>query len=131
MTSAPTPLPSRDRSGRDAPLSDAALDAALGVFRDDCRAQRVAPRLAERVLAAAARGDVEAARFSRVARTYAAAAAVLAAAGVLGSVLVRHDGVPASAYGASRTSLFAIEEAGILREGARSALELRLDGARR
>jgi hypothetical protein len=126
-----TPPSAGDPAGRVAPCEspDPALDAGLAAFRADCRATRVAPRLAERVLAAVARGDVEATRFSRVARAYAAAAAVLAAAGVGGSLLVHRDALPATPQ--ARSSLYDVEEAGILQEGSRSALDLSVEGGRR
>jgi hypothetical protein len=78
-------------------VADRALDAALAAFRDDCRSARPSARLAESVLAAVARGDDETSRFHRIARTYAAAAAVLALVGVAGSVLAHRDVKPATA----------------------------------
>jgi hypothetical protein len=77
---------------------DALLARGLDLVRADLEeaaASRLpAPRLpgqglAERVLAAARAGDADAVRFARLARVYAAAAAVLLVVGVGGSVMVR------------------------------------------
>jgi len=75
-------------SVRTGPDDDARLDAAFAVFRHDCR-RAPADDLAARVMARIAAGDPEAARFHRTARGYAAAAAVLLAFGVGGSIHVR------------------------------------------
>lgn len=72
--------------------SDRGLDAALDAFRRDChRDARAASAdaLAARVMASLAAGDPETVRFRRAARGYAAAAALLLACGVAGSVHVR------------------------------------------
>lgn len=74
------------------PDDDARLDAALAAFRRDCHAEgrsATADDLADRVMAALAAGDPETVRFRRAARGYAAAAAVLLAFGVAGTVHVR------------------------------------------
>ena len=63
------------------------LRAAMDAFREDVPTT-VPHGLAERVLASAARGDDESERFRALARRYAAAAAVLLAVGVGGSVWV-------------------------------------------
>jgi len=70
----------------------ALLERGLDVWRADA-AHSAAPGLAERVLAAARAGDADAARFARLARVYAAAAAVLLVVGVGGSVMVRRPSV--------------------------------------
>src|SRR5262245_33149324 len=115
--------PAPEASGPDdARPDEARIAAALAVFRAECRSTPVASRLAERVLAAAARGDLEASRFSRVARVYAAAAAVLAVVGIAGSVLVRNGAE--STITQARSPLVDVEEAGILHEGSQSALDL-------
>ncbi len=94
-------LPSPDRaSSRKLPLDDDALLArGLDAFRDDC-ARSPAPGLAVRVLGDVRRGDAESARFVRVARAYAVAAAVLLVVGVGGSVITRRG-----AHGGSRSAL--------------------------
>ena len=69
--------------------TDLRLDAALDAWRRDVSTATPRPALAERVLAAVARGDDEDARFRRLARTYAAAAAVVAALGVGGTFWLR------------------------------------------
>lgn len=75
-------------SPRTAPDDDARLDAALAAFRRDCR-RTPADDLADRVMATVTAGDPEAVRFRRAARGYAAAAAILLAFGVGGSIFVR------------------------------------------
>ena len=83
------------------PLDDDALLArALDAFRADA-ARLPADGLAARVLAGVRRGDADERRFERVARVYAAAAAVLLVVGVGGSLAVRRS-VPASARVAPR-----------------------------
>ena len=77
------------------------LRAAMDVFREDAAA--AAPdRLGERVLAAVARGDDESDRFHALARRYAAAAAVLLAVGVGGTVWT-HGTIPAAGTAAPPT----------------------------
>ena len=81
----PPPAPRR------IPLDDDALLArALDAFRADAT-RLPADGLAARVLAGVRRGDADARRFERVARVYAAAAAVLLVVGVAGSVAVRRS----------------------------------------
>lgn len=72
------------------PVGIADLEKALSAFRDDVR-RAPPPRsdLAERVLAAVAHGEDEILRFRRLARAYTAAAAVLVAVGVGGTLLVQ------------------------------------------
>lgn len=77
---------------RKIPLDDDALLArALDAFRADA-ARLPADGLAARVLAGVRQGDADERRFERVARVYAAAAAVLLVVGVGGSVAVRRSG---------------------------------------
>jgi hypothetical protein len=65
------------------------IDSALAILRRDLGTARPAPGLADRVLAAARRGDAETLRFRRYARAYGAAAALLLALGTAGAVALR------------------------------------------
>jgi hypothetical protein len=76
-----TPLPS--------PPDDALVDRALSDFRRDLASVRAHPGLVDRVMARARGGDDETDRFRRFARAYAAAAAVLLAAGAAGAYAMR------------------------------------------
>ena len=115
----PNPRPARDRD-------DAVLASAFDAWRRDVAGVRPAPHLAERVLAAAARGEVESSRFRRLARVYAVAASVLAAAGVAGALLAR---APVREVAASRPpSVHALEEARLTRVGLDSVSRLTVDG---
>lgn len=66
---------------------DPVLASALATWRRDVESAPVAPRLAERVMAEAARRTEEYARFRRLARWYGAAATLTAAAGLTGALL--------------------------------------------
>ena len=93
----------------------ARLRSAMDAFRDDASA--AAPEaLAERVLASAARGEQESEQFRGLARRYAAAAAVLLAVGVGGSVWVAPAASSASAQRAGTASLVDLEESQMARE---------------
>lgn len=118
----PVPPPSRSDRDRD----DAGLASALDAWRRDVAAVRPPPRLAERVLAVAARGEVESSRFRRLARVYAVAASVTAAAGVAGALWARSpaaDVVPARA-----PSVHDLEEARLTRLGLDTVTRLTVDG---
>ena len=94
----------------------ARLKAAMDAFRDDAGA---APpqALAERVLASAVRGEQESERFRALARRYSAAAAVLLAVGVGGSVWVAPAApAPSSAGRTGAASLADLEESQMARE---------------
>ncbi len=115
----PNPRPARDRD-------DAVLASAFDAWRRDVAGVRPAPHLAERVLAAAARGEVESSRFRRLARVYAVAASVLAAAGVAGALLAR---APEREVATARPpSVHDLEEARLTRVGLDSVSHLTVDG---
>lgn len=116
-----TPTPRRDDEAR-----DPALDALLGVWRDDCRAVATAPHLAARVLAAAARGDVESSRFQRFARAYAVAATLVAAASIVGALWLRHTARPATVASVPRVT--DLEEARLSLAGLESVADLSVGG---
>lgn len=115
----PNPRPAGDRD-------DARLASAFDAWRRDVATVRPAPRLAERVLAAAAAGEAESSRFRRLARVYAVAASVLAAAGVAGALLARG---PEREVVASRPpSVHDFEQARLARVGLDSVTHLTVDG---
>src|SRR5262245_27910760 len=107
---------------------DEAVERALDVFRRDCRAARLAPRIAERVLVAVALGHDESRRVQRPARVYAAAAAALALVGVAGSLAVRRDGGPRLLAESQRSPISDLEERGIARQWAVSMTDLTVGG---
>jgi|GEM_PF-2610315 len=106
--------------------ADAGLASALDAWRRDVAAVRPAPRLAERVLAAAAHGAVESSRFERLARVYALAASVMAAAGVAGAMWARPS---AREVAPSRPpSVHDLEEARLAHVSHDSVTRLTVDG---
>jgi hypothetical protein len=71
------------------PDDEVLVDRALADLRRDLASVRAEPGLVDRVVARTRGGDLESVRFRRYARAYAAAAAVLLAAGVGGAYALR------------------------------------------